>query len=90
MTLILYARRRGWSLDGVTTELSHERAPAEDHPDSEQAGGRIVDLIRLRILVRGDLSEEQRERLLAISRRCPVHRLLTEGARIVDEMDRMD
>ncbi len=90
MTLILYARRKGWPLDGVSTELSHERAPAEERTGSNHTGNAPADLIRLRILVKGDLDEEQRERLLTISRRCPVHRILTEGARIVDEMERVD
>ena len=87
MTLILYAQRKGWPLDGVTVELSHERVHARDCEECEENDDTMLDVIRRYIVVKGDLSEEQRQRLLTIARRCPVHRTLTEGPRILDEMD---
>ena len=87
MTLILYAQRKGWPLDGVTVELSHERVHARDCEECEENDDTMLDVIRRYIVVRGDLSEEQRQRLLAISRRCPVHRTLTDGPKILDELD---
>ena len=87
MTLILYAQRKGWPLDGVTVELSHERVHARDCEECEENDDTMLDVIRRYIVVKGDLREEQRQRLLTIARRCPVHRTLTEGPRILDEMD---
>ncbi len=87
MTLILYARRKGWPLEGVTVELSHERVHARDCEECEEKDDTMLDVIRRHIIVRGDLSEEQRQRLLAIAKRCPVHRTLEAGPKILDEMD---
>ena len=87
MTLILYARRKGWPLDGVTVDLTHERMHARDCEECEENDDTMLDVIRRHIVVKGDLGEEQRQRLLTIARRCPVHRTLTEGPKILDEMD---
>ena len=87
MTLILYAQRRGWPLEGVTVELSHERVHARDSEECAENDDTMLDVIRRYIVVKGDLSEEQRQRLLTISRRCPIHRTLIEGPKILDELD---
>jgi uncharacterized OsmC-like protein/alpha/beta superfamily hydrolase len=76
MTLRMYADRKKWPLEGIRVALEHAKIHAKDcaHCDTEK--GRI-DRIRRDIEVRGDLSDEQRERLLEIADRCPVHRTLT-------------
>ena len=89
MTLLLYARRKGWPLEGVTVELSHERIHARDCEECEEDDDTMLDVIRRHIVVKGDLSDEQRQRLLSIARRCPVHRTLLEGPKILDEMDQL-
>jgi uncharacterized OsmC-like protein len=76
MTLSLYASRKGWTLREVQTQLSHSRSYATDCKNCEQPDAR-VDRIERRIALRGELSEEQRKRLLEIAERCPVHRTLT-------------
>ena len=87
MTLLLYARRKGWPLEGVTIELSHERMHARDMDECEENDNIMLNVIRRYIVIKGDLDGEQRQRLLTIARRCPVHRTLTEGPRIIDDMD---
>ena len=86
MTLLLYARRKGWPLEGVTSELSRERAPASDVEERDEGDQTMVDVVRHHIEVKGDLNEEQRQRLVYIARRCPIHRTLSEGPRIFDEI----
>jgi uncharacterized OsmC-like protein len=49
---------------------------------SENGGGSQVDEIRTAIFLAGDLSSEQRERLLDVARKCPVHRTLAAPVRI--------
>ncbi len=76
MTLALYARRKGWPLVSVEVRLTHSRIHAEDCADCETREG-MLDRIERVIALGGDLSEEQRARLLEIAERCPVHRTLT-------------
>jgi len=81
MTLALYARRKGWPLVSVEVRLTHSRIHAEDCADCETREG-MLDRIERVIALGGDLSEEQRARLLEIAERCPVHRTLTSEIEI--------
>ena len=81
MTLALYARRKTWPLEGVEIRLTHSRIHAEDCEECETREGRL-DRIERVIALAGDLTEEQRARLLEIAERCPVHRTLTSEIRI--------
>jgi len=87
MTLILYARRKGCSLEGVTVELSHERIHAGDCEEWEEKEDVMLDVIRRYIVLHGDLDDEQEDRMSTIARRCPVHRTLSGGPEILDEIE---
>ena len=76
MTISLYARRKGWPLEAVTVRLHHAKVHAADCADCETKDG-LVDRIHRDIELHGSLSDEQRERLLEIANKCPVHRTLT-------------
>jgi putative redox protein len=76
MTLRLYAERKELPLERVTVELSHSRIHAADCETCETKEG-MVDRIERTIALRGNLDAEQRERLLEIADKCPVHRTLT-------------
>ncbi len=82
MTLLMYARRKGWDLAEVSIHLTHDRVHATD---SQNEGSRI-ELVQCEISIRGQLSEEQRERLLEIAARSPVHKTLLNGPKIVDSV----
>lgn len=75
MTLRMYADRKEWPLDETVVRLRHEKIHAKDCEDCETKEGRI-DRIRREIEVNGALSDEQRQRLLEIANKCPVHRTL--------------
>jgi putative redox protein len=85
MTIVLYARRKGWRVEGVRVELDHSRVHVRDCEACETEDVRL-DYFRKRVFVRGPLTEEQRVRLEEISRRCPVHQTLTGTIRIDDEL----
>ncbi|MEQ9189836.1 MAG: alpha/beta fold hydrolase [Alphaproteobacteria bacterium] len=86
MTVRMYADRKEWPLQRVSIDLRHERIHAEDCAECESRDGK-VDLIHRRIHIDGDLDEAQRERLLEIADRCPVHRTLTGAIRIETTAD---
>jgi len=81
MTIALYARRKGWSLTGVTIRLRHSRIHAEDCAECETKQG-MLDRIEREIAVAGELTEDQRSKLLEIANKCPVHRTLTSEINI--------
>ncbi|MGD8316223.1 MAG: bifunctional alpha/beta hydrolase/OsmC family protein [Myxococcales bacterium] len=85
MTLKMYADRKRWPLQSVRVTLRHGRVHAEDCRDCEKTSG-MIEVIDKELELEGDLSEEQRERLLEISSRCPVHRTLINEIKIRSEL----
>jgi putative redox protein len=81
MTVALYARRKGWPLEGVTVRLRHSRIHAADCAECETKDG-MLDRIDGELSLEGALTDEQRARLLDIANRCPVHRTLTSEVNI--------
>src|ERR1700722_1398558 len=76
MTVRMYANRKGWPLERVRITLRHSRIHAQDCADCETRIG-WIDHIDREIDLEGDLDEAQRQRLLQIAERCPVHQTLT-------------
>ncbi|RMG24045.1 MAG: alpha/beta fold hydrolase, partial [Bacteroidetes bacterium] len=75
MTLRMYADRKQWDLQEVRVHLSHTKDYAQDSAHSELQGSKIDVFIR-EIELEGQLDENQRQRLLEIADKCPVHRTL--------------
>lgn len=76
MTLRMYADRKDWPLEKVAVRLRHEKVHASDCETCETREGKVDRILR-EVEISGDLSDEQRARLLKIADRCPVHRTLT-------------
>ena len=89
MTLRLVAKRESIPLQSVEVTLSHERNHAKDCDHCDQDGARVQAIHRELRLV-GDLTDEQRARLLAVAQRCPVHRTLTSSLHIHDRLAGLD
>lgn len=75
MTMRMYAERKGLPLEHVSVSLRHEKIHAADCVTCETKDGK-VDWIDREITLRGALDAAQREALLAIADKCPVHRTL--------------
>jgi len=70
MTRRMYAERKGLALTRVSVALSHEKVEVD---------GVMRDRINRSITLEGELSDEQRQRLLEIANKCPVHRALSQS-----------
>ncbi len=79
MTIRMYARRKGWPLDHVSVDVSHDKVHAQDAETSKEVR---IDSFRREIRLEGSLDAEQRQRLLEIADKCPVHRTLEAGAKV--------
>ncbi|UXP33402.1 bifunctional alpha/beta hydrolase/OsmC family protein [Reichenbachiella agarivorans] len=74
MTLRMYADRKGWNLEQVDVHLNHKT----DFPVAcESCDPKVkVDHISREIEIHGNLDEAQRQKLLEIANKCPIHKTL--------------
>jgi len=75
MTMKMYADRKGIALEAVHIVLEHSREHVEDCLSCNNDDNRI-DVIDRSIVLQGDLTDEERRKLLEIAEKCPVHRTL--------------
>ena len=76
ITLRMYAERKGWTeLKGISVTVDFKR----------DTGTNTVQIER-RIILEGSIADDQKERLLAIADKCPIHQTLTHTVNIYTEM----
>lgn len=85
MTIRYYADFKKISLDKVIVKLSYDKIYAKDCTDCENPNAKI-DHIERKIELQGQLTPEQRERLLQIANSCPVHKTLTSKVTITTQL----
>ena len=85
MTLRMYSDRKEWPLDGVTVKLNHQKIHTADCETCETKEGKL-DQIECEIELTGDLDNQQKQRLMKIADRCPVHRTLKSEIVIKTEL----
>lgn len=81
MTMRMYANRKGLKVDDISVRLRHERTHIDDCEECDEAS-RQIEVLEKEISIKGDINEAERQRLLEIADRCPVHRTLTGQMRI--------
>lgn len=64
----MYADKKGWNVDKIEVELGIQTTKTETGQSAE---------IESVITITGDITAEQKQRMLEIARKCPVHKLLT-------------
>ena len=82
MTVRMYADLKQLPLTRVSVRLTHEKVHAED---STSASGK-ADVLTRQISIEGALTDAQRQRLLEIANKCPVHRTLEGDLRVRSEL----
>ena len=85
MTLRMYADHKKWPLDGVKVTLKHDKVHKEDCEACEDKNKKI-DQIERELVLEGPLDDKQRQRLLEIADRCPVHRTLHNEISVVTRL----
>jgi putative redox protein len=84
ITMQMYANRKGWPLEKAEVKLELERFNGSDYP-AYKGDASFVHEIREDIVLHGSqLTDEQRERLLEISTKCPVRRVLANPTFFVE------
>lgn len=79
MTIRMYARRKGWPLTHVSVDVSHNKVHGQDAGTDSQSK---IDSFTRAITLTGTLDAAQRQRLLEIADRCPVHQTLERSNHI--------
>lgn len=87
MTIKMYARRKEWPLGNLYMELRHHKQHIEDCKNCDNPGSKI-DTIEKEIVVEGDLTDEQLDKILEIADKCPVHRTLSSDISIDSSISR--
>ncbi len=85
MTLHFFAKREKIPLEGVEIKIANDRVYAKDCADCASKEG-YIHKFDVEIRLKGNLTPEQRERLLAIAKRCPVYKTLTAEIRIDERL----
>ncbi|MBV5347037.1 OsmC family protein [bacterium] len=69
LTLELYIRRRQMAVTGLRVSV--------DHVEDKNEQGQVRYRMTRRIVIEGDVSDAERQKLLEIANKCPIHRLLS-------------
>ena len=85
MTLRMYAERKKWPLERATVTVRQEKIHASDCAECETEEGKI-DSFEREIELVGLLDQEQRDKLLEIADKCPVHRTLHREVRVTTNL----
>lgn len=80
ITLRMYSDRKGWDLQEVKVHLNREKR----HPDDAKGlkASDKVDFIDRELEFTGELSDDQKKRLVQIADKCPVHKTLSQGVNV--------
>ena len=76
MTIRMYVDRKGWDLEDVVVHLNHYKKDELDENGEVAMPLKKIDVFERRLEIHGNLDEKQRERILQIANKCPVHKTL--------------
>jgi putative redox protein len=85
MTLHFLAKRDGIPLEGVEMKITNDRMHAQDCADCLTTTG-YIHRFDVEISLLGQLTPEQKQKLLDTARKCPVYKTLTHEIRIDERL----
>jgi putative redox protein len=85
MTLQMYARRKKWELANVTCHINYSKEHAVDCQHCEDDAAKI-DTFTREINITGNLSQVQKQKLLEIADKCPVHKTLHSPTQVITKL----
>ena len=80
----LYANHKEIGLSGVDIRLEFDRVHADDCLDCDEQADGWIDRIHTEVTIHGTFTDAQRSCLAQVAKRCPVHKTLANGVKIVD------
>ncbi len=85
MTIQMYAKRKGWEVKNVQVHTSYSKTHAQDCQDCETSNSKI-DTFSRDIQFEGNLDDKQKQRLLEIADKCPVHKTLHNTTQVITKL----
>lgn len=87
MTLKMYSRRKKWPLEEVKVHMSYSKSlKYEQHQANPENSNSRIDRFEKELELIGDLTEEQKRRLLEIANKCPVHRTIASPSEFASKL----
>jgi len=88
MTMRMYAAHKELSATKFSVTLSHEKMHADDCEECVAEGNSRIDVVTREIEIEGDLTPVERDKLLEIADKCPVHRTLESDVEVLTRLKR--
>ncbi|MEK6155560.1 bifunctional alpha/beta hydrolase/OsmC family protein [Flavobacteriaceae bacterium 3-367] len=85
MTIQMYAKRKGWPIENVEVHTSYGKDHAVDCEACEMPEAKI-DTFNREIKLTGDLDGKQKQRVMEIADKCPVHKTLHSQTQIISKL----
>ncbi len=76
ITLRMYADRKGWDVSSVKVHLNLMEMTTEEK----------ITRIHRNIHIEGNISDEQRQRMMQIANACPIHKVLSNPITIITQV----
>lgn len=80
MTIRMYAKHKNIPLEEVKVHLTREKRHAEHAENMDEKSK--IEVIERQLELTGDLTQAQRDRIVEIANKCPVHKTLTKGLEV--------
>nr|WP_299343901.1 bifunctional alpha/beta hydrolase/OsmC family protein [Allomuricauda sp.] len=85
MTVQMYARHKGWPLENIEVHTSYSKSHAQDCANCEDDRSKI-DTFHREIKLSGNLDTQQKDKMMQIADKCPVHRTLHSATQVISTL----